>query len=367
MGKRVYLNVIVFISAAMLLVFLAARELVLQPSGGRVVVLGFKDVGGLADRNDVTMRGVPVGRVTDVSLSKNGLVRVTVALEPGNEVTQGTHAEIMRRSPIGDLVLNLIPGKGPVLPDNGWIPEKDTQSSPDAERTIQALASVLHAVPSGDIAIVVHQLALALNGRGADLARLSVSTADLPQRILQVQTQLQQLITTGPKVLNVLATNADTLGSDISLTADLAQILRDRRYDLVSLSQNGARFAVAANNLIYGQKANLSCLINDFGTVNGVLAQPQELAWLKATLSLNHYFFDGVEQLVVTGKDGLTWFRVQLVPPQSSSGRAYTPRRPPPDVYAADGCSTRFGKGVGPGSQPGPVWLAQGSKLHPGK
>ncbi len=363
--KRVLLNIAMFLALTGLLVAMGLG-LVIQPGGGRTLVLDFANANGLASRNDVTMRGVPVGAVDKVVLTDTGIAQVTVHLEHGVTVPQGTTAEINRRSPIGDLTLNLLPGGGPALPDGAHIGLSDTRGPPDAEKTIAILARILHAVPSQDIGSLVHDLALTVRGRADDLASLSETTAELPARLLQIRTQLEDLIRQGPKVTGVFAANAKTFADDLHQTAVLADILRDNRYALVTLSKNGARFAEIANELLASEKPNIACLISDFGHVNEVLAQPDNLQALIGTLDLNHFFFDAVWMAVQTGKDGIDWFRVQLLPHTEPPANAYNPNRPPPDVFAGDSCSNRYGKGVGPGTQPQPVYLAPGSTLHPG-
>jgi len=364
--RRIILNLIVFLGLSFLLVYTAGTQLVFQKGGGRTLALDFTDAAGLAPRNDVTMRGVPVGAVHSVTLTPQGVARVVVTLQPGITVPAGTKAEITRRSPIGDLTLELTPGTGATLPNGALIHLADTTPPPDPEKTIADLAMLLHAVPSQDLGSLVSTLATALRGRGQDLATLSVATADLPERILQVRAELESLIVNGPKVADVFAQNAGSFADDLSQTAALADILRDRRYDLVKLSTNGAAFAQVANQILASQKPNIACLITDFGTVNATLAQPNNLANLETTLELNHYFFDAVWQSVQPGKDGLDWFRVHMLPAQQPAGQAYNPMRPPPDVYGGDACRSIYGPGVGPGTQPGPVWLATGSKLHRG-
>src|SRR5438093_551979 len=83
---------------------------------------------------------------------------------------------------------------------------------------------VLHAVPSQQLGSLVSTLATAVRGRAQDLATLSEATADLPQRLLQIQAQLRSLIVNGPKVTGVLAANAPQLADDIAQTAVLADI-----------------------------------------------------------------------------------------------------------------------------------------------
>ncbi|MBI4259705.1 MAG: MCE family protein [Actinobacteria bacterium] len=364
--RKTILNLAVFVGLAALLTVHVVNTLVIQQAPGRTVELAFADASGLAPRNDVTMRGVPVGSVATVELDRRGVAIVTIVLDPGITVPGGTRAGINRRSPIGDMVIELSPGRGEAIPDGARIGLADTTAAPDAEKTIEVLARVLHAVPSEDLSTLVHELAVALEGRGEDLASLSESTALLPERLLEVRERLEALIETGPEVTGVLADNADALADDITQTAALADILRDNRFDLVELMGSSARFAEQYGSFLGRHKANLACVIRDFGHINEVLARPDNLDSLAATLDLNHFFFVAVDKLVQTGKDDFDWFRVQLLPHQEPPAQAYPGQRPPPDVLAGKGCRSIYGPGVGPGTQPGGVVLVEGSELDDG-
>jgi phospholipid/cholesterol/gamma-HCH transport system substrate-binding protein len=366
-SKRVYVNLVVFLIVSFLLIFLGARNLVFQHEAGRTLSARFTDASGLLPRNDVTMRGVVSGSVQEVELVPDGTVQVDMLLEPGVLVPQGTTAEIVRRSPIGELTLELHPGQGPAMADGAMIEVGDTVPPPDVSKTIEVFADVLHEVPSEELNTLVTEVADAVRGRSRDLARFSEVAADLPERILEVKTELDALIRTGPKVTGVFADNADVFADDITQTALLADLLRDRRFDIVELYKNGGDFLVVADDLLGSQKANLSCLFRDFGRFNETLARPQNLDNLEAVLETNDYFFGAVNQLVKVGLDGATWFRVQLLPHTEPPARSYKPHRPAPDVYPGNACRSPFGPGHGPVTQPNPVRLAPGSKVHPGR
>lgn len=366
-SKRVYVNLVVFLLLSFGLIFFGAKNLVFQHEAGRVLSARFTDASGLLPRNDVTMRGVVAGSVQKVDLARDGTVQVDMLLEPGVLVPRGTTAEIVRRSPIGELTLELHPGNGGPMADGATIDVADTVPPPDVSRTIEVFADVLHDVPSEDLNTLVTEVADAVRGRGQDLARFSEVSADLPERILEVKTELDALIRTGPRVTGVFAENADVFADDIAQTAMLADLLRDRRFDIVGLYKNGGDFLVVADDLLASEKANLSCLIVDIGRINQTIARPRNLSNLETVLDTNHYFFGAVDQLVKVGLDGLTWFRVQLLPHTEPQARSYQPHRPAPDVYPGDACRSRFGPGVGPVTQQNPVRLAPGSKIHPGK
>lgn len=362
--RRTLLNVITFLVISGFLVWFGVTRFLFPADGGRTVVLETTNASGLLPRSDVTVRGVPSGSVQEVHLTERGTAIVTVTLDPGVTIPQGTTADITRRSPIGDITVELTPGQGATMEDGGTIPMQDVTTPPDPVETIRVMAEFLGAVAPENIDTVVTELATGLRGRGRDLATLAESGADLSERILLVQTELESLIERGPRVLDVLARNAPVLADDIVQTALLADILRDRRFDLVELMDNGANFAEVFGEILSAEKPNISCLVRDFGNVNATLARGQNLENLKDALDLNHFFFGAVEQSVLRGKDGYDWFRVHFLSPQQPPARSY--RRPPPDVFAASGCTSRYGPGVGPPDQPHDPYIAPGSALHRG-
>ncbi|MGH2820809.1 MAG: MlaD family protein [Actinomycetota bacterium] len=364
-NKRIYINLASFLALSALLVYLGLTHLVMQQPPGSTLMADFTDASGLQPRNDVTMRGVPVGSISEVRLVDD-LARVEIALDPGVVVPGGTEAQIVRRSPIGELTLELDPGDGEPLADGAIIEAGDTLPPPDVAKTIEVFAEVLHAVPSEDLSTTTRELARAVDGRGRDLARLSEAGAELPERILEIRRQLEALIRTGPKVTGVFADNADVLADDITQTRLVAEMLRDNRFELVELYRNGARFSEIAADLLISEKANLACLVDDFGTINAVMAKKKHLEDLVGTLEMNHFFFDGIEQIVQVGIDDNTWFRVQVLAHQEPAARDYHPNRPVPEVFAGNACRSRYGRGVGPANQ-GRIELAPGSKLHRGK
>lgn len=341
--SRTAINVITFLIAAVLLVYFAATRLVFVGGDGPMLSAHFTDSSGVQRRNDVTMRGLPVGTVRNVELTETG-VRIDMQLQKGTEVPEGTKALITRRSPIGELTVELEPGDGPPLEAGAEIEVDDTIPPPDVSTTIKVFADILHAVPSEDLDTVVTELATAVRGRADDLARFADASAALPERLLEVRSELENLIRTGPSVSGVFADNADVFADDLRQTAVLADILRDRRFDLVELYRKGATFTEVAGDLIATEKPNLACLLRDAGTFNEAVAERRH--HLAGALDKNHHFFNGVEAAVRKDDRAWTWFRVQVQPHTEPSGRSYHPKRAYPDVYPGRACTNEYGQGV---------------------
>ena len=225
------------------------------------------------------------------------------------EVPEGTQGEVVRRSPIGELTLELHR-----VTVNPWRVERPSAwKTPPRHPTWRRPSrfwptSCTRFHPRTSAPSWTSFAAAGLRGRGEDIGEAYVAAAIYSERLLEVETELEDLIRTGPKVTGVFADNARTLADDITQTAVLADILRDNRHDLLDLYRNGARFTTVAGDLIGSEKANLACLISDFGDINTVMAQPQNLENLGRVLEDNHYFFGAVEQSVQRGLDTFMWF-----------------------------------------------------------
>jgi ABC-type transporter Mla subunit MlaD len=70
--RRTIVNLVAFVAAAIFLVVIGVDRFILTGTGGRTFTAEFADATGVAPRNDVTMRGVPVGMVRDVKLTPRG-------------------------------------------------------------------------------------------------------------------------------------------------------------------------------------------------------------------------------------------------------------------------------------------------------
>ncbi|MFP5299208.1 MAG: MlaD family protein [Actinomycetota bacterium] len=360
MGKyRTPINVATFIALSAFLVWFGLTNLVMTQADGPQLNAEFTDASGLRARNDVTMRGVVVGTVQDVSLTEDG-TRVEMELDPGVEIPEGTEAQIVRRSPIGELTVELEPGEGDPLESGSTLAMSDTLPPPDVAETIEVFADFLGAVPSNDLNTVVSELSKAVKGRSEDLARFTRATVELPEELLRIEDELESLIVNGPDLTGVFADNAEVFADDLAQTAGLADILRDRRYDLVELYRNGARFTEVAGGLIEDEKANLACLVRDIGDFNSSIATHRD--WLAETLDKNHFFFDALEQTVQKDGRGWSWFRVQLLPHTEPSARRYGEQRPVPDVLPGRGCTSRYGTGVE--ASEGKMTLAPDSEIR---
>jgi phospholipid/cholesterol/gamma-HCH transport system substrate-binding protein len=207
---RVGTNVIVFlVAAAGLIVLLFVTLFRIQPRYS--VYATFAESGGVFTNQEVTYRGVTVGRVGTLTVVPEG-VRIQLVIESKyNRIPKPrTIARVMFKSAVGEQFVDLLPASrtAPYLRNRDRIPIEQTQLPVQQEDLLRLLDRVLSGVPPKAIGNLVSVLGEGLGGRGdelhAALAALDPLTATLAARTRE---------------LNDLAVNGDRLGTAFDATA----------------------------------------------------------------------------------------------------------------------------------------------------
>lgn len=207
---RILINVTVFLAlSAGLIALLVISLFRIQPR--YAVFATFDDTGGVFTGQEVTYRGVTVGRVGELRVVRDG-VRIELVIERTYDriPKQGTIARVMFKSAVGEQFVDLLPSRrsGPYFDDGDTIAKQDTRLPVQQEELLRLLDAVLSGVPPESIGNLVDVLGEGLGGRGRQLhdalAALDPITATLAARTDE---------------LNRLATGGDAIGTAFDATA----------------------------------------------------------------------------------------------------------------------------------------------------
>ncbi|MBT2210368.1 MCE family protein [Actinomadura sp. NEAU-AAG7] len=133
------------------------------------------DSGGVFTGAEVTYRGVPVGRVGPIELTRDG-IRVKLKLERGSGKRiprEGTSAIVANRSAVGEQYIDLRPSRrdGPYL-DQGeayTIPRRLTRLPVSTAELLRNVDALVGSVNTRDLATIVDELDKAFTGSASDL------------------------------------------------------------------------------------------------------------------------------------------------------------------------------------------------------
>lgn len=147
--------------------------------GGVPVRAVFSDPGvgqQLPEGGDVKIRGVLVGRISEISIDADGNAELLLKLdERESRLPASTTAEIRSKTVFGQKWVELIPpaapGSSQTLAEAGVIPEAQTKEPLELERALQLGHDLLSKVPLDDLAVVFSELADGFASNEDDAAR----------------------------------------------------------------------------------------------------------------------------------------------------------------------------------------------------
>jgi len=255
---------------------------------GYTVYADFANAGGIFVNAPVTYRGVPVGRVTAVTLHGGG-ARARLRLDDGVRVPADLRAVVAQRSAVGEQYLDLRPDgdDGPFLADGAVIPRDRTAIPIPVEQLLLDVDRLAGSIDEEDLRIVVDELGRAFAGAGDDLGRLIDNGDLLLARAEESLPQTLKLITDGQTVL-------DTQRDSRSAIREWARELRRVTDTLVELDPELRQLVVDAPDA----GAALQRLVDDAGPGLGGLVRNLDI--------LNRVQLprtDGIRQMLITYPD----------------------------------------------------------------
>jgi hypothetical protein len=263
-------------------------------------------------------------------------------------------------------------------------PPTSTPTPPDVGEVVAAADRLFSAVPTDDLETVVHELAVAFNGRADDIRTIIEESIVLSRTTLAYQDAFRRLLAAAPPVLDTVAAVGPQLHDALVNTETLLDLLNTRKGDIINLFHTSTAFAQAANQFMADNTANLACLTKDLGDAGANVGANPNYSNLDATLRLNQFFFGPIAAITPAGpaksitdssgkplpgspaRPNQTWFRVRtLLPPQSPPADAYANPHEIPDTYPGAACLSVFGQGVPAGHQTHPAPPVENGKVIP--
>lgn len=236
--RRVRIQVVAFVVIALAGVsFLGARYVGLDRvvgDSGYAVSVDLPETGGIFPNAEVTYRGVPVGRVSSVDLTGDG-VRVHLRIESdAARIPADVDAVVANRSAIGEQYLDLRPRTtdGPFLGDRDVVEAGAQDLPPKVEVLLRNSRDLVRSVPEEDLRTVVDEFYLASRGSADDLRRLLSTSQDLIRTADRNFLVTQGLIDNSATVLDTQERSADDIAAFSADLELLTRTLRDSDGDL---------------------------------------------------------------------------------------------------------------------------------------
>ena len=287
--RRTKLQLLVFVIITLLGVsFVGARYARLDRvfvDDAYTVVAHFPDSGGAFAGAEVSYRGVRVGQVDEMVLTKSG---VDIVLDIDNDqdtIPADSIAVVGNRSALGEQYVELQPqsDEGPYLENDSEIALDQTRIPIATDTLLTNLSDTVRSVDGDDLQTVTTEFGAAFGGAGEDLQTI----LDSGNEFLDAADANFEITTKLIKDANVvLRGQVDSEGSIRSFADDLSifstsLVASDK--DLRSVIDNGSATANQLRRFLEDNEVDLASLINNLVTTGEVVVQR----------------LDGVEQLLV--------------------------------------------------------------------
>jgi phospholipid/cholesterol/gamma-HCH transport system substrate-binding protein len=235
----------------------------------------FAQSGGIFTGAEVTYRGVKVGQVSDMRLTRDG-VDVVLSIDKGHDkIPADTLALVGNKSAVGEQYVDLEPrvDKGPYLKDESEIAVADTAVPKSTTQVLTSVDEFVNSVPQDDLRTVVSELGAGFKGSGDDLGRI-IDTSD---EFIQAANQNFDVTTALIRDSNtVLRTQSDKGSAIRSFSRDLALfsgVVADNDVALRALIDNGSATANELRTFLEQNQVDLGGLINNLVTTGEVVVK----------------------------------------------------------------------------------------------
>ncbi|WP_082109677.1 MlaD family protein [Mycobacterium sp. UM_Kg1] len=266
------------------LVYIVGGTLGISPFRSTIAVqVHLRESGGLLPNQDVTLRGVPIGKVNAVSLGDTGVV-ASIEIDSRKRVPQNSRVRVSALSAAGEQYLDFAPEQpgGPALTDGAVIDEDHTAVPVSLAQLLADANGLLAQVDPEKLAAITDELRVSNQGPAKLAALLDggaflISTLDsvLPEtvRVLRTgRTVLTTFVDTGPGMTRTaqnmrgIMTGAQSMDGGFRLLADrggrplamMDKIIEDNSDTMVQLLGN----LVSTAQLSYARLPALNEIVN---------------------------------------------------------------------------------------------------------
>lgn len=323
-------------------------------SEGYTVRLQMAESGGIFTNAEVTYRGVQVGRVGELRLTRSGM-EVDLNIEPGSpSIPSDLEAVVANRSAVGEQFVDLRPKQdsGPYLDASSVITEDRARVPVSTDQVLRDLDSLTTSLPVDALRSVVDEMHTAFTGTGDDLQSLLDATNSFTKAANQHLPQTIALLDEGGTVLD---TQKQESSSIRSFSRDLALIgarLRDSDTDVRRLIAATPQAAEQVIGLLADNGPNLGVVVANLLTTSNLAVTRR----------------DGIEQALVT----YPWVAVGANAVLDDEGKLHLGLAlnlfdPPPCVKGYEETKLRPGSDVSPAAPNVDAYCAEpeGSPINP--
>lgn len=241
--------------------------------------------GGLFEGSEVTYRGVKVGKVTEMTPTREG-VEVDIVLEPDTQLPLDSAVYVHNLSAIGEQYLDFQPtaDQGPYAEDGSHFAGDDRSLPVDEAELLVDLDAFVRSVDGKNLQVVVEELGLLFEDAAPDLQALLDNGSLFIEEAAEHTDETVALLQNGLTVLRTQRGQKENIRKFAADLDTLTSVLAAKDPELGTIITSTPGLAREFEALLQDLGPTIPVLLADLVTVNQIL----------------YTELDGVEQLLVT-------------------------------------------------------------------
>lgn len=328
------------------------------------VVAHFADSGGAFAGAEVSYRGVRIGQVAEMELTKQGVDIHLDIDKDQDKIPADSLAVVGNRSALGEQYVELQPkvDKGPFLAEDSEIAVESTRTPIQTDTLLTNLSATVRSVDEKDLQTVTTEFGAAFGGAGGDLQTILDSGTEFINAADENFEITTKLIKDANVVLRTQVGSESSIRSFASDLSTFSTTLVASDKDLRAVIDNGSATANQLRRFLEDNEVDLASLINNLVTTGEVVVQ--RLDGVEQLLVLYPYIVEAgytvVSKTPATGNyDAHFGLVLTTSPAVCQRGYEGTDRRPPQDgenrpLNVNAGCTEPASQSNARGSQHAP-------------
>ncbi|KUI42736.1 virulence factor Mce [Mycobacterium sp. IS-1590] len=214
--RMVRIQLVIFSIASIIgvvaMVFAYMQVPTLLGIGKITVTLELPSSGGLYRFANVTYRGVQVGKVTEMDVSRTRAI-ATLRLDTAPKIPADLKAEVRSVSAVGEQYVELLPrtDSAPYLEDGSVISMADTTIPQPVSPMLEQVNTLIASIPTGRLTELIDESYKAFGGAGFDMGSLVDSSATLSEALNEDASRSARLAEDSVPLLDSQARSTDAL------------------------------------------------------------------------------------------------------------------------------------------------------------
>jgi phospholipid/cholesterol/gamma-HCH transport system substrate-binding protein len=260
--------------AMVILVGLSPDRLVSLASDVRYQAL-FSEAGGLSAGNSVTVSGIKVGSVSDVSLH-NGDAMVTFVMRGNVPLGSDTTAHIRTGTLLGERVLTLESAGSGTLHPLDVIPVSRTGSPYSLTEVVSDFTAYAEGTNTAGLNQSLDTLSATLNQIAPQLGPTFDAVSRLSKSLNDRNASLADLLKSASSVTGILSERSQQVNKLILNSDDLLEVLAGRRQEIVQLLAATSTVAQQLTGLVHDNESKLAPTLKRLNSVTAVLEKNRD-------------------------------------------------------------------------------------------